>query len=88
MWELVFLMVIMKIPVAYLCVVVWWAIKAEPRPLDGAALLAVAPAPPPRPWPFRRRGDARPPRGGPHGAPARRYARSAHGSTAGSVRAR
>jgi hypothetical protein len=36
LWELVFLMVILKIPIAYLCYVVWYAIKAEPR---GAAAL-------------------------------------------------
>ena len=32
MWELIFLMVILKIPIVYLCLVVWWAIKAEPNP--------------------------------------------------------
>ena len=31
MWELIFLMVILKIPIAYLCWVVYWAIKAEPQ---------------------------------------------------------
>ena len=30
------MLVILKIPVVYLCAVVWWAIKAEPRPLEGA----------------------------------------------------
>ena len=25
------MLVILKIPIVYLCVVVWWAIKAEPR---------------------------------------------------------
>ena len=33
-------MFIMKIPVVYLCAVVYWAIKAEPRPTDGARLRA------------------------------------------------
>ena len=31
-WEIVFMLVILKIPIVYLCVVVWWAIKAEPAP--------------------------------------------------------
>ncbi len=35
-WELVFLMVILKIPIVYLCGVVYYAIKAEPRPDAGA----------------------------------------------------
>jgi hypothetical protein len=39
-WEAVFLLVVLKIPIVYLCVVVWWAIKAEPGPDEGAALVA------------------------------------------------
>ena len=38
-WELIFLMLVMKLPIAYLSAVVWWAVKAEPRPLEGAARL-------------------------------------------------
>jgi len=75
-WELIFLMVIMKIPILYLCWVVWWAIKAEPRPEEGAALPAVLPQDPPgsdRGWRFRRRPRPRPVR--PHGGPVRAYAR-------------
>jgi len=34
------MLVILKIPVAYLCAVVWWAIKAEPEPLEGAGVAA------------------------------------------------
>ena len=37
------MLVILKIPVVYLCAVVWWAIRAEPRPLEGAGR-AVAPS--------------------------------------------
>ena len=48
LWELVFLMVILKIPIAYLCYVVWYAIKAEPRAAAGPAGVRVIPdAPPP-----------------------------------------
>ena len=43
-WELVFMLVILKIPVVYLCWVVWWAVRAEPEPLEGAGrLVAVLP---------------------------------------------
>jgi hypothetical protein len=39
-WELVFLMVILKIPIVYLCFVVYYAIKATPRPEEGAEVTA------------------------------------------------
>jgi hypothetical protein len=29
-WELIFMLVILKIPLAYLCGVVWYAVRAEP----------------------------------------------------------
>lgn len=32
-WEVVFMLVLLKIPIVYLCMVVWWAIRAEP--VDG-----------------------------------------------------
>ena len=67
-WEAVFLLVILKIPIVYLCFVVYWAIKAEPKPPE-PALLPVAPQPrPDRPPPSiaRRRPPRRPMRGGPH----------------------
>jgi hypothetical protein len=73
-WELIWMLVILKIPVVYLCVVVWWAIRAKPLPLE-PALKAVSGEPDPRPgWRFSR---PRPPRRGPHGSPGRGYARVA-----------
>ena len=36
------MLIVLKLPVFYLCAVVWWAIRAEPRPLEGA--LALEPA--------------------------------------------
>jgi hypothetical protein len=81
-WEAIFLLVVLKIPIVYLCIVVWWAVKAEPRPEDGAALAArVSPTDSgPCDWRDRRRNRlARggPPRRGPRGRPARTaYARS------------
>lgn len=72
-WEFVFMMVVLKLPVVYLCVVVYWAVRAEPRPLDGAALV---PAPEPR-GPWRDVPRPRSPRRGPHGSPDRGYSRVA-----------
>ena len=71
MWELIWLMVIMKIPILYLCWVVYWAIKSEPRHEEPATALVASDDQPPR-WQPRRR----PRRPGPHGHPARTYARS------------
>jgi hypothetical protein len=68
MWELIFMMLILKIPIVYLCAVVYWAVKAEPDPPE-PALLPVVPEPDPtRPpaWTARRRSPRRPHRGGPH----------------------
>lgn len=63
MWvEVVFMMVILKIPVVYLCAVVWWAVHAEPRPLEGAAAPARLPPPGPCPWNGRRPPAPRGPR--------------------------
>ena len=36
------MLVVLKIPVVYLCAVVWWAIRAEPQPLEGAGSGCVA----------------------------------------------
>jgi hypothetical protein len=67
-WEFVFMMVILKIPIVYLGLVVYWAVKAEPKPPEPAQLLAesvdLEPRPPWRPRP-------RVPRRGPHGSPVR-----------------
>ena len=63
------MMLILKLPIVYLGVVWYWAIKAEPKPPE-AARLAPAPA---GPWPPRPRHR---PRSGPHGGPVRREARA------------
>ena len=74
-WELVFLMVILKIPIVYLGMVVVYAIRAEPTPEEGAAVTVGLGsddsgsdrAARSRPRRFRPR---------PHGGPSRTYARS------------
>jgi hypothetical protein len=81
LWELIFIMVVLKIPIAYLCYVVWYAIKAEPRGRGGAAGVRVTPDEPlPGNDRVRRRSRRRPPR--PHGGPARVYARTARAAAA------
>ncbi len=73
-WEFIFLMVVLKIPIIYLCLVVYWAVRSDGRPAEGAALVAV-PELGPRPDPWSRRSRRRRP--GPHGSPTRSYARAA-----------
>jgi hypothetical protein len=74
-WELVFLMVILKIPIVYLCAVVYYAIRAKPEPQAGAGVTAeIGPAPEPG-W-LRRFSPRRFRRPGPHGGPTRTYPRT------------
>jgi len=73
-WEIVFLMVILKIPIVYLCFVIWYAIKAEPRPEAGAGVTAQVGSDDDGGSP-RRRLPGRSPR--PHGGPTRSYPRTA-----------
>ena len=56
-WGFIFLMLIMKVPIAYLAGVVWYACK-PPDPLEPAPKLVEAPDPAPAspcPWLLRRR---------------------------------
>jgi hypothetical protein len=59
-WGFVFLFVVLKIPIAYLAFVVWYAIKAEPEPGVDPGDYSIW-----RPW--HRPTGPRPRRGGPHG---------------------
>jgi hypothetical protein len=65
-WEGIFMLLILKIPVIYLAVVVWYAVRAEPKPEFGGDEVGVlAPLAPcgwddwkrrrPRPYGFRPR---------------------------------
>jgi hypothetical protein len=58
----------------YLCWVVWYAIKAEPKPPPEPALTTALDVDPPGGW-RPRVSRPRLPRRGPHGAPGRTYAR-------------
>jgi hypothetical protein len=77
-WEFVFMMVILKIPIVYLGLVVYWAVKAEPSPPEPAVLQVAEPGPEPHPpW---RRPSRRGGRPGPHGSPTRGFARTRRAS--------
>jgi hypothetical protein len=78
--EILFMMVVLKLPIVYLAVVVYWAVRAEPREFEAALLPVADDAGPPSP-PVRWR-SRRPRRGGPHGSPTRREARHAGASRA------
>ena len=84
--ELVFLMVILKIPIVYLCGVVYHAIKAEPHRGELEYVrVRVSPEDPPPGFDRRRRSRRRPrrPHGGPsQGGPARAYARTSRAAYA------
>jgi hypothetical protein len=76
LFEVLFMMVILKIPIVYLCAVVWWAWRAEPTPPEEARTLAVPLEPePPAPWFARRLFGRGPRRSGPRGGAPRRYRR-------------
>jgi hypothetical protein len=76
MWELIFMLLILKIPIVYLGWVVWWAVKAEPDvQADGPAGQEWKPWKPPH--------GPRPRRGGPHGSPVREAGRARRRERAG-----
>ena len=57
-WELLFMMLVLKIPLIYLGIVVWYAIKAEPEPGVDPSEYSLW-----RPW--KKPEGPRPRRGGP-----------------------
>ena len=67
LWELVFMLVILKIPVLYVGWVVWWAVKAEPELGTEGGTEGVNWAP----WRRPPRPSTRPHRGGPARTPGR-----------------
>jgi hypothetical protein len=72
-WPIIFLLVVLKIPIVYLCAVVWWAIRAEPEPdVPDAPVTVGVPAPRGPHWRLSTRKAARRPGGGPVRRPAGR----------------
>jgi hypothetical protein len=60
-WEAIFMLVVLKIPLVYVAIVVWWAIRAEPVPGDGAEPVRAFVPLTPCGWnEWRRRRPARP----------------------------
>lgn len=87
-WEAVFMLVLLKIPIVYLCMVVWWAIRAEPRDEQPAATVPVSDTPSAPPgWTRPSRGGDRqgPTRGPGSGRPSRRVAHR-HAAARGELR--
>lgn len=62
-WEAIFMLVVLKVPMVYLAAVVWWAIRAEPRPGDGGEEARSFVPLTPCGWDEWRRSRARRPRG-------------------------
>ena len=80
MVELVFMMLVLKLPIVYVGLVCWWAIRAEPKPFEPALLPAELPdGLSPHAW---RRPPRTPRRPGPHGGPVRGYARTRRAAAA------
>jgi hypothetical protein len=76
-WEAIFMLVVLKIPMVYLAIVVWWAIHAEPVAGDeGEPVATLVPLTPCgwEDWRRRRPSAWRPlrPRPAPRGAQRRR----------------
>jgi hypothetical protein len=63
-WEAIFMLVVLKIPVIYLATVVWWAVRAEPEPAAGGDEVGVLAPLTPCGWDdWKRRRPTRPGRG-------------------------
>jgi hypothetical protein len=81
-WDVVFMLLILKIPIIYLCVVIWWAIRAETGSEEPASLVPVEDTPlpwgSPRLGQGSRRGNGRPW----HSGPSRRSDRAPRVATA------
>ena len=80
-WEAIFMLVILKIPLVYLGVVVWWAIRAAPEPGDGGDAVGVLVPLSPcgwEDWKRQRYATRRPPR--PLGSPPSRVHRARAGT--------
>jgi hypothetical protein len=75
LWFTVIFLIALKIPIVYLCYVVWWAVKDPPVPGEdpaGAGFEAGPPGPESGSSWWKQRLPGRRPRHGPHGSPVRR----------------
>jgi len=60
-WEAIFMLVVLKIPMIYLGIVVWWAVRAEPEAIDGGDEVAVLAPLTPCAWSDWKRRRPHPP---------------------------
>jgi hypothetical protein len=69
-WEAIFMLLVLKIPIVYLAIVVWWAVRAEPTPGEGEHVPALVPLTPCgwNDWRSRRRVTPRLPSHRPFGS--------------------
>ncbi len=65
MWEAIFMLLILKIPMIYLAIVVLWAVRAEPEVADGGDEVGVLAPVAPCSWNDRQRRRAQRPSRGP-----------------------
>ena len=75
LWFTIIFLVLLKIPIAYLCYIVWWAVKDPPQPGEAGEEGLVRPGsggPDSGSSWWKRPVRGRRPRPGPHGSPARR----------------
>lgn len=80
------MLLILKIPVVYLCVVVWYAIRDEPRPGEPVGVVAIEETPLPSVGPRWAKGRASRRPG--HPGPARRPGRPPRVATSTRAEAR
>jgi hypothetical protein len=74
-WEAIFMLVVLKIPMVYLAIVVWWAVRAEPEATDGGDEVRVLAPLTPCGWNDWKRTRPQPPRRGPARSARMRVAR-------------
>jgi hypothetical protein len=75
-WEAIFMLVVLKVPMVYLAVVVWWAVRAEPHAAGGGEDVDVLVPLTPCGWDDWKRRRPRSPRRGPVRTRAARLARA------------
>jgi hypothetical protein len=74
-WEAVFMLVVLKIPMIYLAVVVWWAVRAQPDAAAGGDEVGVLVPLTSCGWDAWKRSRPHPPPRGPGRSPRPRAAR-------------
>jgi hypothetical protein len=76
LWEIIFMLVVLKVPLAYVGSVMWWAVKAEPEAGSEGGTEGMNWTP----WRQRPPAPARPGRQSARGAQARAGSRAARRS--------